>query len=400
MSINWDEEPVAIVGLTKAILAVAVAAGFAISDQQAASIVAAVTAIVTLATTFVVRRKVTSPATAKRQSAQAGVLSTKLAAVSTTPFAGNGVSGYNTSGAASLIHPASTFEAKALGRRPAKNARALTFADHLTAIPAYPIVDVAPGLSWPMDHNDTVGCCVIAGLDHALQTIYMTLDGAYQNWSDAEMLTCYRTQNPKFRSWTQGGTAADGGMDIQTFLEYLVKQKVILGFAKVDHTNLDEVKAATYLGLALVTGETLTTKNLSEQVWDYHRNDPEEGGHATVAVGYDPLEQQVSWGALYSMTDSFFQHNVEEAWFIVTQAHIDHPAFRAGFDINSFAAAYEVITGSPFPGNLPTPDGDFAAAVATVPGLDSWLARNGTKHAMSGVDYAVWKLAGDAKLRK
>jgi hypothetical protein len=301
---------------------------------------------------------------------------------------------------------------KALGRRKPSNKPALQFADHLISIPAHPITDVAPDLSWPMDHNDTVGCCVVAGLDHTLQAIYTQLTGAYRNWSDGQMLAYYQTQNPDFHSWSQGGSSADGGMDIQTFLNYLVKQGVILGFAKVDHTNLEMVKAATYLGLGLVTGEILTRKNMSEQVWDYHSGDPEEGGHCTVSVGYNPLGQQVSWGDLYSMTDAFYEKRVEEAWFVITQAHVDHPAFRAGFDLTSFAAAYKQITGRdmpislpPSPAPTPTPVGDpFLLAVAAHAGLLEKLQKNAPSHLVNGnpatiYQWAAQKLATDYKLK-
>jgi hypothetical protein len=254
---------------------------------------------------------------------------------------------------------------KRLGKRPPKNAPALMFAEHLTSVPEHPIADLAPSFNWPMDHNDQAGDCVVAGLDHALQAIYGQLTGSYTNWSDQQMLTYYQTQNPGFKRWSQGGTSVDGGMDIQTFLEFLVRQNEILGFAKVDHTNLEQMKAAIYLGLGVVTGEMLTRRNLSERVWDYHRGDPQEGGHCTVSVGYHPAEDVVSWGDVYGFTDAFVKNSLDEAWFIVTQAHVDHPAFRAHFDVNSFAAAYTAITGRPFPVSVPPGPVDPPSPVVT-----------------------------------
>lgn len=281
---------------------------------------------------------------------------------------------------------------KALGRRPAKNAPALRFADHLTAVPDHPISELAPNLSWPMDHNDSVGCCVVAGLDHYRQVVYSSLGAPYTPWTDQQLLKLYQTQNPTFRSWQDGGTSRDQGMDVQTFLEYLVKQGAILGFAKVDHMNVEEMKAAIYLGLGVVTGEVLTRRNMTEQVWDYHPRDPQEGGHCTTSVGYTPAESIVSWGALYSVTDAFLQHNIEEAWFVITQAHVDHPAFRAGFDLASFAAAYQEITGAtfpvpvtpapvptPVPAPTPAPSADVLAALDPVT-LDRLTANASRRH--------------------
>lgn len=61
--INWQTEPLAIVGLVKALLAVAAGAGLVVSDQTTAGIVALVAAAATVASTIFNRSKVDSPAT-------------------------------------------------------------------------------------------------------------------------------------------------------------------------------------------------------------------------------------------------------------------------------------------------------------------------------------------------
>lgn len=248
-----------------------------------------------------------------------------------------------------------------LGKRPAKNAPALHFGQFAcnlsgSPLPSYPSSDQAPNLTWPMDDNDQWGDCVVAGVDHALQAIYTQLGFSRANWTDAEILAYYRTQNPDFdpTSPTNGpGSAADGGMDIQTFLEYLVAQKVILGFARVDATSTGELEAAIYVGLGMVTGETLQVAQQSQDVWDYVAGSDVWGGHCTVSVGYATNEQLVTWGEVLAMTPAFVAHQVEEAWFVLTQAHVDHPSFRGGFDLAGFAAAYKEITGDDFPVPVP-----------------------------------------------
>lgn len=244
-----------------------------------------------------------------------------------------------------------------LGRRAPSNKPAIRFADHLAAVPTHPIVDLAPNLDYPMDGNDSWGDCVIAGTDHALQAIMTALTGSYTNWTTAQIIAYYKTQNPTFDPTTDVG---DNGMDIQTWLEQAVKDKLILGFAKVDYTNADELRAATYLGLAVITGVNLDEAQQSPQfdqgTWDYVKGSPAEGGHCIPLVGYDkngfPL---VTWAKLITGTNAFVSHQMEEAWFIITQAHVDHPAFRAGYDLASFAAAYQEITGAPFPAVVPAP---------------------------------------------
>lgn len=238
------------------------------------------------------------------------------------------------------------------------------FALEAPVIPQHPIVDTWPltSVTWPMDHNDTVGDCVVAGVDHALQAISVLLGTGRANWTDAQMLKYYQTQNPGFRSWSDGGGANDQGMVIQDFLNYLVKDGTILGFGLVDHTNEDEVKAALYLGLALVTGETLDVAQQTQQVWDYVKRSPVWGGHCTTSVAYgdtsgslSDLFKTITWGEALEATAAFLKNQISEVYFIIPADLAAHPAFRSGYDLASFGAAFTAITGKPFPVVTPTP---------------------------------------------
>ncbi|MGZ6801280.1 MAG: hypothetical protein ACXVGR_15890, partial [Mycobacteriaceae bacterium] len=193
------------------------------------------------------------------------------------------------------------------------------------------------------------------------------------------------TQNPGMKSWADAGTNADRGMIIQTFLEHLVATGDILAFGKVDHTNPDEMRAAVYLGLAIVTGETLETAQQSQQVWDYKRSG-NWGGHCTCTVGYpDEMWQTcVSWGAEVNMTEAFISHQLDEAWFVLTQEHVDHPGFRAGFDLAGFAAAVSELTNGKVvvpvpapqpPTPAPTPAPGPAPAVVLPADVLAWAER-------------------------
>jgi hypothetical protein len=287
-----------------------------------------------------------------------------------------------------------------LGRRDPSNGPAIIFGEHLTGTPpTTPIVNPAPRLVWPMDMNNEWGDCVVAGVDHGLEAIYTALMGSYANWKTDQILSYYRTQNPNFDPTTGVG---DNGMDIQTFLAYLAKRGVILGFAKIDHTNPAEMDAAIYLGLAIITGETLTVAQQTQQVWDVVAGDAVWGGHCTVSVGYPGASTDtcVTWGKTMDMTERFVQTAVEEAWFIVTQAHVNNPSFRAGYDMASFAAQYKVLTGRDFPVSItpvpaPTPTPPPAPPIPTPPPADAdyqlaavaktWAAARhyGTNHVMA-----------------
>jgi hypothetical protein len=246
-----------------------------------------------------------------------------------------------------------------LGRRPAQLHKArLDLAAFLTAVPDHPLADPAPPLTYPMDLNDHFGTCVPAALDHALQTIMAALGVTRPGWTDAEIISLYRTQNPAFdpTSPTHGaGSTDDGGMLVQDFLAYLAAQGDILAFAAVDFTKPDVVQAATYLGLAIITGETLKQSQLGAQVWDVDPASPIAGGHATAWTGYraDGDDETVSWGAVVEMTPAFVGSQVEEAWFVLTKAQVENPGLRDHLDLAGFAAAFTSLTGRPFPVAVP-----------------------------------------------
>jgi hypothetical protein len=186
---------------------------------------------------------------------------------------------------------------------------------------------------------------------------------ARANWTDGELLGFYQTQNPGFRTWADGGGNDDGGMEIQAFLSYLQTHAgVISGFGKLDPSDEELLKAATWVGLAIVTGEDLRKAQQTQKVWDYKAGSGEWGGHCTCQVSYAGSPDTmgyVTWGEVVQATQSFVTHQVDEAWFILTPAHIANPTFRNHFDLAGFAAAVRDITDGkiviPVPGPSPVP---------------------------------------------
>lgn len=263
-----------------------------------------------------------------------------------------------------VAHGIHAHPTRKLGKRRPSNKPAINFGQHLKAVPPHPLTDPAPNFNYPMDLNDAWGDCVVAGWDHWLEVVHRLLLGAYTNLTEAEILAHYREQNPNFdphgTASTNGpGSSADGGMDIQVFLEARVKDGSLLGFAKVDYTNHDEMLAAIYLGLGIITGVVVDQAQMQSQfdqgVWDYVAHSPEAGGHCIPIVGYQPVPECVSWAKIVECTMAFIDHQMEEAWIGITQAHADHPQFWEYVDLASFAAAYKGLTGRDFPIPVPAP---------------------------------------------
>lgn len=268
-----------------------------------------------------------------------------------------------------------------VGTRPA-----LKLGKYLTGIvPAHPAsVDYLNTLSnWQMLGNDTYGDCVAVTWANTrrLVTAYLSTEN-YPSWPEVE--TVYKTQNPNFPS-------QDNGMDIQTLLGWLTNNTPpdgvkALGFASVDHTNVQEVQAAIALFGSIWIGIIVDNNNEiefnSNQPWDYNPSSAQAGGHSVITGGYGASEggrlsgdeKFITWAEETSFTDAFWANQVEEAWVVIWPEHMNSKEFLAGVDMNALAADYQQITGKPFPAVVPPVDTPTVAdkALETVAG--PWAA--------------------------
>jgi hypothetical protein len=150
---------------------------------------------------------------------------------------------------------------------------------------------------------------------------------------------------------------------MQTMLSDAVKHgfagEPVLGFAKVDLRNPEEVRAAIAIFGGVLFGLDLQVAQqdqLDEGVWDYARSG-EWGGHAIMAGAYDTsVETGVTWAKTIRMTNQFIRRQLAEAWVVILPAHLGTRRFLEGMDMATFAADYEQLTGRPFPSPAtPTP---------------------------------------------
>lgn len=261
------------------------------------------------------------------------------------------------------------------GLRPPKNAPAVRFSSVLTRkVPAHPAAaDYLGALNggWEMLGNDQVGDCASVTWANVrrLVTTTLTSNGYYP--TQDEVWTIYKTQNPDFDpngdpNVNGPGSPADGGMELQTLLEYLVEEggpdgKKAVAFARVDPRNADEVKAAIAIFGYVWTGIAVLACNQQEfadgQPFDFDPNSPVEGGHSIITGGYGnpgqgPLggdERFITWAAETSFTDQFWANCVQQAWVVVWPEHLSDKAFLEGVDQAQFAADWKAITGKELP---------------------------------------------------
>ena len=279
------------------------------------------------------------------------------------------------------------------GRRPPKRAPVLRLGPLLTGVvPAHPVAaDYLAGLGggWQMLGNSTAGDCVAVTWANVrrLVTSALTSHGYYP--SQDEVWAVYKTQNPDFdpsgTADTNGpGSQADGGMDIQTLLEYLTATGgpdgvKAVAFAAVDVKNPDEVKAAIAIFGYVWTGINVLEVNPQQfdagQPWDYDPSSPVEGGHSVITGGYGtpgagPLggdERFITWAAETSFTDAFWANEAEEAYAVIWPEHFGSKAFLEGVNVAQLAADYQEITGRALPIPAPQPQPPAPPAPAPVP---------------------------------
>jgi hypothetical protein len=261
----------------------------------------------------------------------------------------------------------------AFGRRPPKNAPALRLAPLLTGSLPPPPAGVDYGArfpGWQMLGNDVAGDCVSVTWANQRALVTTVLAGKTEYPDQGQVWQFYKTQNPNFdpngSPQTDGpGSQSDGGMDIQTALEYLHSNGgpdgvKAVAFAKVDYTNENELRSAHAIFGQIWYGVNVLRANMDEfnsgKAWDYVAGSPLDGGHSITGVGYDPQDYRfVTWAKETDWTENFRTHQVEEAWVVIWPEHLGTAQFQDGVSLDQLAADYQAITGQALPLPSPTP---------------------------------------------
>jgi hypothetical protein len=256
------------------------------------------------------------------------------------------------------------------GRRPPKNAPALRLGSFLrSAAPAYPASEdyLAKLSAWQLLGNDVAGDCNAVTWANLRRLVTATLSTEYYP-TQAQVWQFYQTQNPGFdptgsKDTNGPGSSDDQGMDVQTGLEYLhatggpdgVKA---VAFAKVDHTNLDEVEAALAIFGELWLGIQVLDANQKEfgegRAWTDVKGSPIDGGHAILGGGYTTADVKfITWAQETEFARSFWNGVVQgtplvqEAWVVIWPEYLGTTEFEQGVDQAQLAADYQALTGNP-----------------------------------------------------
>lgn len=243
-----------------------------------------------------------------------------------------------------------------LGRRAPSNRPALHLASLIKAVPDHPLtVDhLAAVTNWRVLGNDRFGDCGPVSVANSRALVTKTLAGRESYPTLASVYDLYRRSgNPGFNPVTGDD---DNGVDMQTMLGAVahggIAGRKAVAYAKVDHRDLDQVKAAIAIFGFVLLGADLQQAQARGSIWDNAPASPDWGGHAILAGAYRTGQRfdvgVVSWGQVIGVTDAWWPR-VEEAWAVIWPEACFTRQFQQGIDVAALAADYRQLTGRTLP---------------------------------------------------
>jgi hypothetical protein len=238
------------------------------------------------------------------------------------------------------------------GKLPKKqDPRNLQFADYLTpALPTPPVSYSAlarvyqnlkssdPAKLFPMDGNDSLGDCTLAGVAHGL-TVFRGLVGKKTIMSKAATIKLYLQLT--------GGE--DTGLAMLDVLNYWHKHTIdkekIGPFVEVKPKNHAHVELATQLFGGLYTGFRVQNNCIQ----DFNAGKPwtpgplTNEGHCIFSVVYDPQDVSVlTWGGVQKGSWAWWDECVDEAYAILPP-EANQPGFAPGFNFSQLQADLKAL---------------------------------------------------------
>lgn len=179
--------------------------------------------------------------------------------------------------------------------------------------------------------NDTLGDCTAAACGHALQVFSFNANPPMITPVDSDIEKLYEATS----GYVPGEPNTDNGAVEQVVLQYWLNNPLasnqLAAFVEIDVKNLDEVKRAiwecgvVYIGLNVPS--FLQSLETPGALWNANPRADNSiiGGHAVDVVGWDVRDNFtiVSWGAMYTMTPSFWLGFVDEAYALANPAWIE-----------------------------------------------------------------------------
>lgn len=179
---------------------------------------------------------------------------------------------------------------------------------------------------WEMLGNDAVGDCVIAAMLHYIMaaTAHTRKAAMFNTRQAIQLYSAITGYNPADPSTDQGTVMTDAFSYWQSIGLFGHK---ILGWAAIDHTDLNEIKQGINLFGGVLVGTAITESMMAqaqaEEAWNPPYLGAVLGGHAIPWLGYGKLGQTcITWGARLQMSPRAIEE-VDEAYVVITEDWLD-----------------------------------------------------------------------------
>ena len=196
---------------------------------------------------------------------------------------------------------------------------------------------------WGMLLNDTLGDCTIAGALHLNQSWGASAGGIFVP-TNAMALEGYE----RIDGYVPGNPSTDQGGDMGNVLDQWKAQGIggrkIFGYVSVDPRNDTEVRQAIALFGGVYAAVSLPVSAQTQKTWwNASPNDGGVwGGHCVPVLDYDDTKHTldcVTWGAVKTMTRSFFRRYFVGCFAVVSQDFIKvNSEAPSGFDLAQLLA--------------------------------------------------------------
>lgn len=240
-----------------------------------------------------------------------------------------------------------------LGKLPPRyDRRTLKVARYLTpALPSAPAeVDYSKGVTdWGMMLNDSLGCCTIAAVGHAIQCWTVNADSRCDFSDDAVRLYYEKWDgyDPKDPSTDGGGVMLDV---LRDWRRDTFAGRSLDAYISVPVANQEETKQALWIFGGLYIGVELPITAQNQDIW-YLKDGPDAepgswGGHCINLIGYDETGLTcVTWGAPKKMTWEWYAKYCSEAFACVSKSWIESSGVSpSGFDLATLEADLKLVT--------------------------------------------------------
>ena len=240
-----------------------------------------------------------------------------------------------------------------LGRKAVKtDSRTLMLGKYLTpALPPPPATaDWTRGItSWGMMMNDTLGCCTIAGVGHAIQ-VFSANAGTEVTVPDSTIESYYE----QWDGYVPGNASTDnGGVELDVLNDWQ-KQGFsghsLVAFADPKVSNLVEIRQSIALFGGVYIGLSLPVTAQTQDVWDVvprggaNAKKGSWGGHCVFVAKYDQNGFTcITWGQLKVMTLAFWSKYCDEAHALLSQDWLNAKGSPSGFNQTQLMADLNAI---------------------------------------------------------